>query len=122
MPIRKVYQPKMSIPHLFGFVSGSNILFREEQDFPKERTNEGFDPTAYKLMEKAGYDFNNPFLLGKLVEPETYDLNKTQKTIQRKRGLVEVSKVGLGYTPPQLVKISWRCKHKQYVVQHIYLG
>jgi len=32
-------------------------------------------------MKKAGYDFNNPVALGKVVEVETYDLNKVQKKI-----------------------------------------
>ena len=62
-------------------VSGSKILLREEQD-SNARTKEGFDPNAYKLMEKAAYDFNNPFLLGKVVELETYSLNKIQKRVK----------------------------------------
>jgi len=50
-------------------------------------------------MQKAAYDFNNPVALGKVVGVETYGLNKTQKKIQEQGGLVEVPKVGLGYTP-----------------------
>ena len=74
---------------------------------------EGFNLNAYKLMEKAGYDFNNPVALGKLVEVETCGLNKTQKKIQEQGGLVEVPKVDLGYTPVEPIKISgWR-KAKQ---------
>jgi len=46
-------------------------------------------------MEKAGYDFNNLVALRKVVQVETYDLNKTQKKIQEQGGLVEVPKVGL---------------------------
>jgi len=80
---------------------------------------EGFDPNAYKLTEKAGYDFNNPIALGKVMEVDTYGLNKMQKKIQEQGGLVEVPKVGLGYTPVQPIKISGRRKAKQNVVQHI---
>jgi len=50
---------------------------------------------------------------------ETYGLNKTQRKIQEQRGLVEVPKVSLGYTPVQPIKISGRRKAKQNVVQHI---
>ena len=57
-------------------------------------------------MEKVGYDFNNTVALGKLVEVETYGLNKMQKKIQEQGGLVKVPKVGLGYTPVQPIKIS----------------
>ena len=50
---------------------------------------------------------------------ETYGLNKTQRKIQEQRGLVEVPKVSLGYTPVQPIKISGRRKAKPNVVQHI---
>ena len=29
----------------------------EHGPLPKKRTNEGFDPNAYKLLAKAGFDF-----------------------------------------------------------------
>jgi len=48
-----------------GFISGSRILLGKEHDFSNARIKEGFDPNVYKLMEKAGYDFNNPFSLEK---------------------------------------------------------
>jgi len=56
-------------------------------------------------VEKAGYDFNNPIALGKIVEVETYGLNKMQNKIQEQQGLVEVPKVGLGYN---------RCSRSRY--------
>jgi len=42
-------------------------LIREEENLPKARKKEVFDPNAYKLMEKACYNFNNPVMLGKIV-------------------------------------------------------
>jgi len=63
------------------FVSCSKTLLDEEGNLPNARTREGFDSNAYKLMEKACYNFNNPVVLGKIVEVETYGLNKTQKKI-----------------------------------------
>ena len=30
----------------------------EQEFFPNKRTNEGFDPKAYKLLAKIGYDFS----------------------------------------------------------------
>ena len=54
----------MSRPPIPGFVVSS----KDSNDLPSVRTKEGFDPNAYKLMEKAGYDFQNPATLGKVVE------------------------------------------------------
>ena len=53
VPTLMAWQTKVSRPPITGFVvssSGSDKL-------PDARTKEGFDPNAYKLMEKAGYDF-----------------------------------------------------------------
>jgi len=43
------------------------------------QTKEGFNPNAYKLMEKTGYDFQNPATLGKVVKVKPRGLNETQK-------------------------------------------
>jgi len=62
---------------------------------PNARTKEGFDPNAYKLMEKVGYDFQNPTTLRKVVEAKPHGLNETQRKIQEQGGSVGVSKVEL---------------------------
>ena len=62
---------------------------------PNAQRKEGFHLNAYKLMKKAGYDFNNLHVLGKIMVVETYNLNKMQKTIKKQGGLIEISKVGL---------------------------
>jgi len=54
------------------------------------------------------------------VEVETYGLNKMQKKIQEQGGPVGISKVGLSYTPVQLIRISRRRRAKQNMVQYIY--
>jgi len=74
-------------------------ILKEDEGFPNAITKEEFNLNAYKLIEKENYVFSNPALLGKVVEVETYGLNKTQKKIQEQGSLVEVSTVGLGYTP-----------------------
>ena len=69
------------LPLLGFFVSfvGSNNLLNT-------RTKEEFDPNAYKLMEKADYDFQNSTTLGKVVEDKPHSLNETQRNIQEQRG------------------------------------
>ena len=77
VPAPKAGQSKVSRPPIAGFVvssSGSDKL-------SDARTKEGFDPNAYKLMEKAGYDFQNPTTLGKVVEAKPQGLNETQRKI-----------------------------------------
>jgi len=116
LPTRNMYQLKLSRPPLPEFVSCFKTLKDEEKNLPNAQTKEEFNQNTYKLMEKAGYDFNNLVTLGKVVEVETYDLNKTQKKIHEQGDLVEVSKVGLGYTPMQPIRIPGQGKGKQNVV------
>jgi len=105
----------VSRPPLSGFVISS----KKGDDLPSARTKEGFDPNAYKLMERASYDFQNPTILGKVVEEKPHGLTETQGKIQEQGGSVGVFKVGLGFTPPQLVRISGRRKDKKFVIQHM---
>ena len=65
LPTRNMYQSKVSRPSPLEFVSCSKILLDGDENLPNARTKEGFDPNAYKLMEKVGYDFNNPVALGR---------------------------------------------------------
>ena len=104
-----------------GFVSSSKVLLKEENDLPHARTKEGFDPNAYKLMERAGYDFQNPATLGKVIKVKPHGLNETQKVIHDQGGSVGVSKVELGYTPLKPIRISGQRKSKQSAVQYIFV-
>jgi len=88
---------------------------------PHARTKEGFDPNAYKLMERAGYDFQNPATLGKVIKVKPHGLNETQKVIHDQGGSVGVSKVELGYTPLKPIRISGQRKSKQSAVQYIFV-
>jgi len=69
------------------------------------RIEDGFDPNAYKLLKKSSYDFNRPVPLRCVIETKPYGINETQKRIQEQVGVVVVPNVGLGYAPPQLVRI-----------------
>uniref|UniRef100_M1DUT0 Uncharacterized protein n=1 Tax=Solanum tuberosum TaxID=4113 RepID=M1DUT0_SOLTU len=59
---------------------------------PYKRHGEGFDPNAYKLFAKAGYNPNEPSMLGKLPS-----VDKTRQ-----------AREGLGYNQPPPVRISIR--------------
>ena len=62
---------------LHGFVSSCKVLLKEEKDLPCAWAKEGFNPNAYKFVEKAGYDFQNPTDFGKVIKAKPHGLNKT---------------------------------------------
>ena len=86
---------------------------------PEVLTNGRFEPNAYKLMKKPGYDFKNLACFGHFVKANPYGINETQKKIQEQRGLVALPRVGLSYVPSQPVRILGRHKDKQSLVQYI---
>ncbi|KAH0651622.1 hypothetical protein KY290_032532 [Solanum tuberosum] len=59
---------------------------------PTKRTREGFDPNDYKLFVKAGYNSNEPSMLGKLPSEDT----------------TRQAREGLGYSQPSAIHISIR--------------
>ncbi|KAM1100240.1 hypothetical protein ACFX1X_006833 [Malus domestica] len=86
-----------------------------------KRTEEGFDPNAYKLMSKAGYDFTSSSNPGKkvsnTVNDKERDLTETQKKLKKHGYGVDNNKAGLGFTPNAPVKISSKAKNAS--TQHI---
>ncbi|KAM1754928.1 hypothetical protein ACFX12_007326 [Malus domestica] len=85
-----------------GFIKG--LPKGVEPSFlPTKRTEEGFDPNAYKLMSKAGYNFTSSVNLGKkdlnTIKDNERDLTKTQKKLEEHGYGVNNNKAGLGFTP-----------------------
>jgi len=81
LPTHKVSQSKMIKVPLVGFVVSSKGSLQEEIDLSKVRTDDGFDPNTYKLLEKSSYDFSIPVLLGCVIEAKPHGINETQKNI-----------------------------------------
>jgi len=73
----------MAATPLPGFVTSSKGLLEEEGGVPKARTSDGFDLNAYKLLKRSCYDFKKPPLLGSVIEARPYELDDTQKMIQK---------------------------------------
>ena len=119
LPTHKASQSKVVRALLAGFVMSSKGSLQGEVDLLKMRTDNGFDPNAYKLLKKSGNDFNRPVPLRCVIKAKRYGINETQKMIQEQGGVMAVPKVTLGYAPPQLVQISTRRNDKQSVVQYI---
>ncbi|KAM1219927.1 hypothetical protein ACFX2G_047937 [Malus domestica] len=103
-----------------GFVKA--LPKRAEPSFlPTKRTEEGFDPNAYKLMSKDGYDFASSSNPGKkvsnTVNNKERDLTETQKKLKKHGYGVNNNKAGLGFTLNAPVKISSQAKNAS--TQHI---
>ena len=67
----------MAITPPLGFVTSFRGLLHEEGDLPKACTSDGFNPNAYMLMRRSGYDFSKPSLMGSVIEARPYGLNDT---------------------------------------------
>ena len=80
LPMQNMYQPKVSRHPLPGFVPSSKALLKEEEVLSHMCTKDGFDPNAYKLMERAGYNFQSPATLGKVIEVKPHGLNAVSYT------------------------------------------
>ncbi|KAM2675582.1 hypothetical protein EV1_002329 [Malus domestica] len=93
----------------------------EPSFLPTQRIEEGFDPNAYKLMSKAGYDFASSSNHGKkvsnTVNNKERDLTETQRKLKKHGYGVDNNKAGLGFTPNAPVKISSKAKNAS--TQHI---
>ncbi|KAH0707302.1 hypothetical protein KY290_010337 [Solanum tuberosum] len=89
LPIRQI--DAINLP---SKLQGKSIAQNQVRDvaLPTKRTREGFDPNAYKLFVKAGYNPNEPSMLGKLPSEDT----------------TRQARVGLGYSQPPPIRISIR--------------
>ncbi|XP_060200095.1 uncharacterized protein LOC132628316 [Lycium barbarum] len=96
LPIRRIDAINLSSKLLGDFVAQNPP---QNMALPTKRTNEGFDPNAYKLFVKAGYNPNEPSKLGKLPSGASM--------IQ--------SREGLGYKQPPPVRISIRRASINYI-------
>ncbi|CAL2271127.1 unnamed protein product [Prunus armeniaca] len=116
IPLPKLNNLDVSKSLVPGFVRPSQKATRHES-LPVTRTKEGFDPNAYKLMSKAGYDFGlsssieelNPDVTGE----RKHGLSETQKKLKEQGYTIDSAKAGLGFTPVAPVKISARRKEKK---------
>ncbi|KAM2564752.1 hypothetical protein TB2_013012 [Malus domestica] len=119
LPLTQLSDIKVAKPSQ-GFIKG--LPKGVEPSFlPTKRTEEGFDPNAYKLMSKAGYNFTSSANLGKkdlnTIKNNERDLTKTQKKLEEHGYGVNNNKAGLGFTPNAPVKISSKAKNAS--AQHI---
>ncbi|TYK22678.1 uncharacterized protein E5676_scaffold195G001240 [Cucumis melo var. makuwa] len=90
-----------------------------EASLPQRRTKDGFDPKAYKLMAKAGYDFTTHTEFKSLKIHEQPKLSSTQKKLLWEGHAIPMSRKGLGYKSPETICITRKGKEK--VVDNNYI-
>ncbi|KAL0396400.1 UNVERIFIED_CONTAM: hypothetical protein Scaly_0088400 [Sesamum calycinum] len=79
----------------------------------------GYDPKAFKLLIKGGYDPKEKLSLGKLPRKATgkklHGLNATQIMLKEKGHAVQDSRVGLSFTPAKPIRIAIKRVNSNYV-------
>ncbi|OMO94041.1 hypothetical protein COLO4_16538 [Corchorus olitorius] len=88
LPLTSLQKDEVTKPSLKGFVRPSKGPLVEHDELPSQRAN-CFDPNAYRLLVKAGYDH----------EDVTKMANETRTIWQKK---VKPTKQGLGFSPVKL--------------------
>ncbi|KAL0462455.1 UNVERIFIED_CONTAM: hypothetical protein Slati_0133100 [Sesamum latifolium] len=103
LPLTQINMKQPSKPPLKGFVPST-----QEEEGGHETLvidEKGFDPKAFKLFIKVGYNPKEKLSLGKLPPEATskkfHGLNATQVMLKKKGHAVEDSRVGVGFTPPK---------------------
>ena len=125
MPLTSSTNP-LPLKPLNGFVRSSQCL-TEHGILPSERMKKWFDPKAYRLLARAGYDFSKQEDLGKLIPEATgekiHGLSKTQSKMRLEGYEIPILKTGLGYTPEQPAQI-WiknrsNALSSQYIIMEV---
>ncbi|KAL0449509.1 UNVERIFIED_CONTAM: hypothetical protein Slati_1507300 [Sesamum latifolium] len=109
---------------LKGFVRPTQGPEEEHGETSNLQTAKGFDPKAYKLLVKAGYNPQDRDTLGKL-SPEAdgeqvHGLNATQKMLREKGHSVQSSRSGLGFTPHNPIRIAIKRASTNYTAEEEY--
>ncbi|KAL0440581.1 UNVERIFIED_CONTAM: hypothetical protein Slati_2541100 [Sesamum latifolium] len=81
----------------------------------------GFDPKAFKLLIKVGYNPKEKLTPEKLSLEATgkklHGLNAIQVMLKEKGHAVQDSRVGLGFTPPKPVRIAIKRVNNNYAME-----
>ncbi|KAA0033081.1 gypsy-like retrotransposase [Cucumis melo var. makuwa] len=94
-------------------------IYLMEASLPQWQTKDRFDPKAYKLMAKAGYDFTAHIEFKSLRTHEQPKLSSIQKKLLREGHAIPVSKKGLGYKSLEPIRITRKRKEKVVDSNHI---
>ncbi|KAL0317326.1 UNVERIFIED_CONTAM: hypothetical protein Sangu_2146900 [Sesamum angustifolium] len=115
--VKKINMKQPSKPPLKGFVPST----QEEKGGHEALAidDKGFNPKAFKLLIKAGYDPKEKLNLGKLPPEATGKkldgLNATQIMLKGKGHVIQDSRVGLGFTLPKPVRITIKRVNSNYI-------
>ncbi|XP_071912458.1 uncharacterized protein [Coffea arabica] len=107
VPLTKIEPVKIEKVSLQGFVRPKEEPAVEHYSLPTNRTQEGFDPNAYRLLAKAGYNPNEKHVLGKLppevTGEKTHGLTPTQKMLKERAIMLKVHQWVLVINRPLLL-------------------
>ncbi|KAL0313481.1 UNVERIFIED_CONTAM: Transposon Tf2-12 polyprotein [Sesamum radiatum] len=119
LPFTQINLKQPSKPPHKGFV-----LSTQEEGEAHEALaidGEGFDPKAFKLLVKVGYNQKEKLSLRKLppeaIGKKLHGLDATQTMLKEKGYAIQDCRVGLGFTHPKPVRIAIRRVSSNYVVE-----
>ncbi|KAL0434505.1 UNVERIFIED_CONTAM: hypothetical protein Slati_2784800 [Sesamum latifolium] len=119
LPLTQINMKQPSKPPLKGFVPST-----QEEEGGHETLvidEKGFDPKAFKLLIKAGYNLKEKLSLEKLssetIGKKLHGLNATQMMLKGKGYAVQDSQVGMGFTPRKQVRIAIKRVSSNYTVE-----
>ncbi|KAL0290012.1 UNVERIFIED_CONTAM: hypothetical protein Sradi_7059600 [Sesamum radiatum] len=117
LPLTQINLKQPSKPPLKGFIP---LTQEEERGHEALAIDEKrFDPKAFKLLIKAGYNPKEKLSLGKLppeaTDKKLHGLNATQIMLKEKGHAIQDSRVGLDFTPPKHVRIAIKTVNNNYV-------
>ncbi|KAA0051955.1 uncharacterized protein E5676_scaffold409G002330 [Cucumis melo var. makuwa] len=90
-----------------------------EASLPQRRTKDEFDPKAYKLMAKVGYDFTTHIEFKSLKIYEQPKLSSTQKKLLQEGHVMPMLRKELRYKSPEPIRITRKGKEKVVDSNHI---
>ncbi|XP_075483743.1 uncharacterized protein LOC142523894 [Primulina tabacum] len=110
LPLQKMDPLILPLTKLDSFICPTQGIEVEHGDYSELQSVKGFDPKAYKLLVKAGYNPKENLALGKLPsvvsDKQRHGLTTTPKMLKENGYLVQKNRTGLGFVPPSPVRIA----------------
>ncbi|XP_073120557.1 uncharacterized protein [Henckelia pumila] len=113
LPLTKLDEKR---PSIIGFVRPTQGAEVEHGEYSELQNAKGFDPKAYKLLIKAGYNPNENLTLGKLPS----GISNKQAALQENARTVQKTRLGLGFIPQSPIRIAIKRVSLNYIAEYEY--
>ncbi|XP_073120324.1 uncharacterized protein [Henckelia pumila] len=119
-PLKKMVLPLTKLdekrPSIIGFVRPTQGAEVEHGEYSELQNAKGFDPKAYKLLVKAGYNPSENLTLGKLPS----GVSNKQAALEGNARTVQKTRPGLGFIPQSPIRIAIKRVSLNYIAEDEY--